>query len=201
MIVIAHQPTQTSHAGFERMLPKIREQARHAFRAARPELKEELIAETIANAFCAFVRLVERGKEDITYATPLAGYAIRQVCAGRCVGTKLNVRDVSSRHAQRTKGISVERLDQFDAAEGEWREALVEDRKAGPAETAAARIDVAAWFRSLARKKRRIAQMLARGEGTGKVAGMFGLTAGRVSQLRRELAESWEEFHGEPAVA
>ena len=95
----------------------------------------------------------------------------------------------------------IERLDQFDAAEGEWREALVEDRKAGPAETAAARVEVAAWFRSLARKKRRIAQTLARGEGTGKVARMFGLTAGRVSQLRRELAESWEDFQGEIAVA
>ena len=30
---------------------------------------------------------------------------------------------------------------------------------------------------------------------------MFGLTAGRVSQLRRELAESWAEFQGELAVA
>jgi hypothetical protein len=87
-----------------------------------------------------------------------------------------------------------------DASEGEWKEALIEDRKAGPAETAAARIDVAHWFRSLARKKRRIAQTLARGEGTGKVASMFGLTAGRISQLRGELAESWAEFQGELAV-
>ena len=120
MIVIAHrhrnQATKTSHGDFERMLPAIREQARLAFRFARPELREELIAETIANAFRAFVRLVERRKKDLAYATPLAGYAIRQVCAGRCVGSKLNVRDVSSWHAQRTKGIIVERLDRFDAA-------------------------------------------------------------------------------------
>jgi hypothetical protein len=91
MIVIAHRPKQTSHADFERMLPQIREQARHAFRAAKPELKEELIAETIANAFCAFVRLVERGKEDIACGTPLAMFAIRQVCARRTVGMKLNI--------------------------------------------------------------------------------------------------------------
>ena len=80
------------------------------------------------------------------------------------------------------------------------RETLVEGRHAGPAETAAARIDLAAWFRSLARKKRRIARELARGEGTGNVARIFGLTAGRVSQLRRELAESWAEFQGEAAA-
>ena len=146
------------------------------------------------------MRLVERGRKDIAFASPLAGYAIRQVRSGRCVGTKLNVGDVSSRHAQRTKGITMERLDQFDCDEDEWREALIEDRRAGPAETAAARIDVAAWFRSLARKKRKIAQTLAKGEGTGKVARMFGLTAGRVSQLRRELAESWAECQGEVAI-
>ena len=37
---------------------------------------------------------------------------------------------------------------------------------------------------------RRLQQTLAKGEGTGKVARMFGLTAGRISQLRQELAES-----------
>jgi hypothetical protein len=80
------------------------------------------------------------------YATPLADYTIRQVCSGRCVGTKLNLRNVSSRHAQCTNGITVERLDKFAALKGEWREALVEDRKAGPAGTAAARISVMLLF-------------------------------------------------------
>jgi hypothetical protein len=187
---------------FLMMLPSIRDQARLAFRAVQPELKEELVAEVVANAYVAFSRLVERGRADLAYPTPLAQFAIRQVRCGRRVGSKLNIRAVSSRHAQLAKGIVMERLDKFDAEEGEWREALVvEDRKAGPAETAAARIDVAAWFRSLARKKRRIAQTLARGEGTVKVAAMFGLTAGRISQLRQELAESWAEYQGELAFA
>ena len=147
-----------------------------------------------------YQRLVERGKKDIAYATPLAGDAIRQVCSGRCVGTKLNVRDVGSRHAQRTQGITVERLDQFDAAEGEWGEALVEKRNAGPTETAAAKIDIAAWLRLLARKKGRIAQALANGEATGEVARMFGLSAGPISQLRRKLQETWAEFQGKAAA-
>jgi len=195
------QATAVHHARFLTMLPTIAEQAKHAFRAARPELKEELIAEVIANAFCAFVRLVEREKEDMAYPTPLAGYAIRQVCSGRCVGMKLNVRDVSSRHAQRTKGITVERLDKFNADDGEWKEALVEDRKVGPAETAAARIDVAMWFRSLPRRDRRIAQVLARGESTGATARKFKLSDGRVSQLRRELESNWLQFQGEHSAA
>jgi hypothetical protein len=93
--------------------------------------------------------------------------------------------------------VAVEHLDWFDRQAGEWKEALVEDKHAGPADTAAARIDVAAWLRSLGRTKRRIAKLLARGEGTGAVAKKFGLSPGRVSQLRAGLQVSWGEFQGE----
>jgi hypothetical protein len=187
-----------SHDKFLAMLPAIREQARLAFRAHNPEAKEELIAEVVANAFCAFARLVERGKQDVAHATPLAWYAIRQVRCGRRVGSAIKSRDVMS---LANRHVVVEPLDWFDDQAGEWREALVEDKHAGPADTAAARIDVAAWFRSLGRTKRRIAKLLARGEATGTVAKKFGLSPGRISQLRAELQESWNEFQGELAVA
>jgi hypothetical protein len=76
----------------------------------------------------------------------LARYAEAQVRQGRQVGAGFNIRDVSSRCAQRRKGLQVERLDQFDSDAGEWREILVEDQKAGPADIAASRIDFAAWL-------------------------------------------------------
>ena len=185
------------HAKFLGLLPLIREQASLAFRAARPELKEELIAEVVANAFCAFTRLVKRGKEERAFATPLAQYAIRQVRAGRRVGGTLSVRDITSHHAQLATGITVGRLDKFDREENDWQEVLVEDRHAGPAETAAARIDVALWFRKLPRRNRKIAKALSVGESTTTVAKQYGLSAGRVSQLRQELHQSWQQLHGE----
>ena len=150
------------HSLFLEMLPQICQQARSAFRFADPEAQEELVAEVVANACCAVERLVERGKAELAYPTPLAQFAIRQVCDGRLVSTKLNGRDVSSRYAQLANGITVERLNQIDHEQGEWREILLEDRQAGPAEIAAARIDVADWFKSLARGKRKIAKTLAR---------------------------------------
>ena len=95
--------------------------------------------------------------------------------------------------------IALERIDQFDEEQGQWREILVEDRKAGPAETAAARIDTVAWLKSLPRRKRAIAKALARGEATNTVARMFALSAGRISQIREEFRQSWQTFQGEPA--
>ena len=180
---------------FLAMLPQIRQRASIAFRSKHLEAREELIAEVVANSYCAFHRLVEGHKEHLACPSPLAEYAIRQVRSGRRVGSRLNRRDVSSPYAQIVNRIAVERLDQFNQ-DGEWTAMVVEDRKAGPAETAAARIDLAAWLRSLARRQRRIALALARGEATQRVAHMFGLTPSRISQLRRELKSSWDLFQG-----
>jgi hypothetical protein len=180
---------------FVEMLPRIRRQASVAFRRLRPDHKDELIQEVVANAYCAFVRLVDRGKADLAYATPLAKFAIWQVTAGRQVGTKPNLRDVLSPQAHAAGEITVERLDEFDYEKGELRAALIEDRRATPADTAAARIDVAAWLRSLSHRSRRIAMTLAMGESTSDVARQFSLSSARISQLREELKTSWESFH------
>lgn len=188
-------------AKFLSLLPAIREQARFACRAEDPERRQEFIAEVIANCWVAFVRLVERGLIDVCYATPLAQFAIRQVHDGRRVGAKSNVRDVSSSHAQQAKGFVLARLDRYDAENDEWREILIEDRHAGPAETAAARLDIGQWFATLPRKKRRIARTLATGEATKTAARKFRVSAGRISQLRREFENSWQAYQGEPAFA
>jgi hypothetical protein len=158
-----------------------------------------LIAEVVANAFCAFHRLAERGKTDLAYATPLAWYAIRQVREGRRVGTKMNTHDVTSRYCQQTKDITVERLDQFDDEHETWLEVLVEDRHATPADIAVTRIDFAVWLRGLSKHRRQIAKVLARGETTKATAKRFGLSAARISQMRREFQEAWRDFQGEAA--
>jgi len=88
----------------------------------------------------------------------------------------------------------VERLDDRDQRTGELNQQLLEDRRAGPAETAAARIDVTAWIGKLSPRNRRIARTLALGEQTAVVARRFGLTAGRISQLRASLQSQWIRF-------
>jgi hypothetical protein len=199
MITIAkqlpHDNKVQENDRFLEMLPKIRRRARLAFRWLRPDRQDELVQEAVANAYCTFVALVRRGKADVAYATPLANFAIRQVIAGRQVGTKPKLRDVLSRQAHSADGIIVERLDTFDEEQGEWRAALVEDRHATPADIAAARIDVAAWLRSLSQRNRRIAKTLAMGETTSGAAQRFNVTSARISQLREELKASWERFH------
>lgn len=179
---------------FETLLPQIRKVAKHAFRRCPREEREEAMAEVAAHAWIAFLGLMNRGLEHRIFATPLAKYAIKRVRAGRCIGCVRNVNDVSSSYAQKQRGFHVERLDDYDKRRNRWREILVEDRRVGPADTAASRIDFADWLASLSRRMRCIAENLSVGETTNTVARRFRLTAGRVSQMRRELRRGWDDF-------
>ena len=199
----AHRPSRDCrkwYAVFLRMLPRIRLYARIAFRALGPEAKAEAVQDVTANAWKAFVALVKRGKAALAYATPLAMYGVRQYRDHRRVGAKLNVKDVLSPYCQKRKGVVVERLDKFDDEEQCWLEILVPDNTCTPAELAASRIDFPAWLKTLKPRDRKVAKFLSLGHGTGAAARKFDVSAGRVSQLRRELAESWRAFVGdEPA--
>ena len=134
---------------------------------------------------------VELGKTDIAYATALARYGEKQTRDHRKVGGHLNALDVLSKYCQRHKGLTVERLDKFDPAENVWEEILVEDKHADPAATACARLDLDSWFKSLPVRHRRIAQYLSLGNRTSDAAKKFRVSAGRISQLRKELAQNW----------
>jgi hypothetical protein len=192
------RPTQSAvHDKFLDMLPSIRRQATHAFRSALPDAREELIAEVVANAFHGYCRLVQRGKTDLAFATPLAQFAIRRVRSCRFLGGRQRPRDVMVAHDQTAGRTFVERLDHFNREEGQWREIVVEDHRAGPAEIAACRIDFASWLRLLPIRRRKVALTLARGDSTSEAAKKFGVTPARVSQLRLWLKESWERFQTE----
>jgi len=198
---LRERDARASNERFLEMLPVIRRYARMAFRDRDPEARAEKVQEVIANAFVADSRLLEQGKSELAYPTPLARCAIRQVKSGRHVGSSLNVHDVSSTHCQIRKGVRLVRLDHYDKDAEEWKEILIEDHRAGPAEIAAARIDFGAWLASLPRRLRKIVATLATGESTVTAARLSGVSAARISQLRGELKASRDGFQRETKEA
>jgi hypothetical protein len=147
-----------------------------------------------------FHRLAERGKLDVAYATPLTTYAARQLRAGRQVGAKLNANDITSARCRKLTGVTIRSLDDLDSTDEEWKEVL-NDKRATPDQIAICRIDFSAWLRLLGAPLRRIANALATGESTNEAAKRFGVSPGRISQLRRHLKESWDQFQSEHSVA
>jgi hypothetical protein len=184
-------------AKFVVMLPRIRRRAAHYLRHLSKKDRADAIQEVVASAFVNYVRLIERGKVDLAYACPLARYGACQYLSGRRVGGRMNVSDVTSEYCQRRKRIMVEQLDRFDYPTSEWEQLVVEDKHSTPADIAATRVDFRAWLESLPVRTRRVAETLATGEATSHVARMFGISASRISQLRRELHQAWRMFQGE----
>jgi len=103
--------TSELQANFVALLPAITRRANFALRRWRDEARADLVQEIVANCFVAYHRLAQRGKADLAFPTALVRYALRHVLAGRRAGGKSNVSDVMSHQVQRTRDLTVERLE------------------------------------------------------------------------------------------
>jgi hypothetical protein len=192
MIAITRQPRRTTSAQeqdneqFLKLVPAITRYARFALRDLQPQEREEALSEVLAQAFCAFRRLVELGKQDLAYASPLARFAVSRLRAGRCVGANIKSRDVFAVANQCRR-----------ACLSNWLDMLADDSLTPVPDQVAFRLDFSAWLRVLNRRDRKLAEFLAVSNTTREAAEQFGVSRGRISQLRGELQASWTAFQGE----
>ena len=195
--IVSEHPTNEWQDRFVEMLPEIKRWLRIAFCRLAFESREDAIAEGIAHCLLAYVRLHEQGRTEVANASSLAWYSSRQVKRGRPAVGRMNSKDPLSRYAQVGNG------NRFARQNGEWIDTLAEDKRASVPDQVAAKMDTRAWFATLTKRMKEIAKDLACGCSTSEVARKYGVTAGRISQLRRVLEESWAAFQQEaaPAVA
>ena len=182
------------------VLPKVLSHGRVYFRHLRStELKEEYLAEMVALAWRWHRRLAERGKDATQFPSAIAAYAARGVRNGRKLAGMDRARDVLSPLAQRRKGFAVCKLPDCSTLDGSpLHEALHDNTQSPVVEQVCFRLDFPPWRASRAERDRRILDELMLGERTLDVAARHGITAARVSQLRREFHDDWEFFCAEP---
>jgi hypothetical protein len=200
------------HQHFLAILPRIETHAQICFRYLHcPGKREDAVAEVIALAWKWFLRLVEQGKDIDEFVTTVADFAVRHVRAGRRLCGQEPWKDVLSFSAQQRNGFRVEPLPQstrrcwdsvHSAPHGQdhmnaFEERLRDNTQSPVADQAAFRIDFPVWLMQLGPRNREIAQDMTCDLRTGELAAKYGTTAGRISQLRRELHLDWRRFHGE----
>jgi hypothetical protein len=203
-------PLTELHAAFLSIVPRIESHGQYAFRGVVcPQRRADCIAEMVGLCWLWFVRLVERGKDPLGFPVVLATYAARQVKCGRRLCGQEKGQDALSGLAQRRHGFKVEPLphsaagyDRLGAVGGQRKqdalEELLHDNGQTPVpEQVCFRIDFPAWRRTHARRTRRLMDDMMLGERTRELARKFGLSPGRISQLRRELHNDWRCFCGE----
>jgi hypothetical protein len=176
---------------FVEMLPEIKKWLRLAFCRLAIEAREDAMAEAVAHCLLAYVRLHEQGRTQVATPSSLAWYSSRQVRRGRPAVGRMNSKEPLSQYAQLGSG------NRFARQNGEWIDTLAEDKRATVPDQVAAKMDTRAWFATLTKRMKEIAKDLACGCSTSEVARKYGVTAGRISQLRRTLEESWVAFQGD----
>jgi hypothetical protein len=187
----------TWHSLFLALLPQIRNYVVPVFRHLRRADQDDAVQNAICHAFAMFLHLMRDGREHLIYPTVLANFAVRHVREGRSFGTRTNSGDMTSLAAQRRRESGGTRPVRSHSEKGHWIEALIEDHRTPVIDQVWFRIDYPDWLSQLSRRRRRIAESLAEGNATNSVARQFCVSEGRISQIRRELFESWELFQAE----
>ncbi len=184
----------TWQQGFLTILPWIKRRAKAAFHNLDVEAREDAVAEVIASTMCAYQRLDERDELWRASAAALTRFAIAQYYQGRRVGSAQRSGDVYSRRGKQDSGGRLLHLESPGDREGEWREALVDNRRSPIPAQVAFRLDFPRWLAQLHPRDRLVAERLSLNCSTREVAQELQVSPGRISQLRHELAESWYAF-------
>lgn len=192
--MIATLKTQNYAPKFESFLPALTQQFRRATRfIPLREDREEATQEMIALAFSYYQSLVDRDKTDSVFSTPLGDFAIRSFFAGRRV-TGMSSTDITSPRCQKLDRAEVIRLEYRSKTDNKLKEINVYDKYHKPSTIAGFKIDFEAWIDTLDDKKKEILFTILEGYSTGELSKRFGVSPGRISQLRHELAASWKTF-------
>jgi hypothetical protein len=189
-------PLHQADARFTRMHARIIAHGEIVFRHVKcPSQKDDFIAELVALCWRWHLRLAERGIDSSQFITAMATFAARRVrSGGRLVGMEKS-RDAMSPLAQRVHGFAVERIpDHTFPGTSLFAEALEGNTRTSIPAQVCYRLDFAAWRATRTARDRRIVDRLMLGDRTTEVSRKFGLSPGRISQLRREFHADWCKF-------
>jgi hypothetical protein len=199
-------PLAALQGKFLTLLPKIERCARFRFRHITcTAQRTDRIAETVGLCWKWFVRLAERGRDAAEFVTTLVALAVRAVNSGRRVCKQESAVDVMSNVAQHRHGFKVESLpistrrsqesinslvrgqEELDA----YEERLQDNTVTPPPDAAAFRIDFPRFLGDMPERDCALAMFLSLGHSAKAAARKFGLSPGRVTQLRQRWHEDW----------
>ncbi len=141
----------------------------------------------------------------------LARFAARAVRNGRRLCGQEKPKDVLSPVAQQRHGFQVESLpsstrtayeDLYGAPRGQqhldaFEERLRDNTQTPVPDQASFRLDFPRWRLSRTHRDRKVIDAMMLGTGTLELSRQFGISAARVSQLRREFHADWRRFLGD----
>jgi len=204
------------HHAFLELLPRLQTHAEISFRHVRcPQARAEKIAEAVALAWRWFLRLKEQGRDVNQFIVTFCRLVVRAVRSGRKITSMHKSKDVLNELAQQRFGFKVERLPASNSCPHEslysdvsgqekhdaYEERLQENMVTPIPEQVAFRLDWPRFLASLTRRDQEMAHFLSLGNSNKHASRKFGLTPGRVTQLRQQWLREWKLFEEPESVA
>lgn len=168
------------------------------------QTRDDMVAEGVGLCWKWFVKAQAQGKNPVEFPTALARFAARAVRAGRTVCGSQRAKEVLSAVARHRHGVVVEYFGRglcqcnkaCHSTPGSvccdpYEEYLCENCVTPVPEQVVFRIDWPLFVESLTERDRELMYFLGLGNSNQDAASEFGLSPGRVSQLRKEWAERW----------
>ena len=209
------QTTEQLHRQFLPLIPKIETHARIVFRSVRSAVrKEDIIQECVALAWRWFLRLHERGKDIRKFIAAFIRLVAKAVRSGRRLVGMARAKDVLNERCQRKHGFRVEQLTDaqipfdtlFSKPRGQemqdaFEERLQDNHMTPVPDQVAFRVDWPQFFTSLTTRDQQMAEFLSLGHAAKHASEKFGLSPGRVSQLRQRWCSDWQRFQEADVLA
>jgi hypothetical protein len=181
---------------FLSLMPTIERQGRIFFRHLKcVHERQDAMAEMMALTWKSFLQLVRRGKDPSRFPSTLASFVARAVYNGRRLCGQEKSKDVLSPLCQRKHDFGVCPFPGFSSLHGNiFDEALHDNTQTPVLDQVAFRFDFPAWLQTRTDRERRIMLDLMRGERTLDVSKKYGTSPARISQLRRDFQQDWNQF-------
>jgi hypothetical protein len=184
---------------FLAILSKIEQIARFHFRHCPcGDRKQDCIGETIALCWIWYRRLMAKGRDPSAFVTTFTRLAALAVSSGRRLCGQETARDALSPVCQRRRRfVAIPLPDECSANRNVYDEALRDNMQSPIPDQVQFRVDYPRWRGTLDDRRRRLVDAMMEGHSTSDLATQFGVTAGRVAQLRREFHDGYTAFCGD----
>jgi hypothetical protein len=209
---LAAASLEVLHVRFLALVPRIETHATIFFRGIRcPVTREDRVQECVALAWKWFLSLAVRGKDVFAFPMAFTALVARAVKCGRRLCGQERVKDALSPLAQQRHAFRVGRLpistrrhheDLYADPHGQalldaFEERLRDNAVTPPPDAAAFRVDWPLFLVGLTQRDRDMALFLSLGHSGKATAARFGLSPGRVTQLRQQWCRAWRACQGE----
>ena len=192
---LSRQQEVEAEAKFLELMPAITTMAKAAFKNCNSDKQDDALQSVLVASYWSVRQLAKNGRLNEAFSTPIGWFAIKAYRSGRVGGVPMNSTDALAESTRARKRVHIESYNNHGRIKKGWGEIFMTDGRVNVAKEVCFKIDYEGWIDTLQDRQRQMLEGMIAGDTTSELAEKFRVSPGRISQIRRELVESWKNYH------